>query len=136
MNYQNEGEVMVGAIDVQADGYVMAIYEAERLEAQAKALYAKAEALRGQRRITVLITSGLGGQDGFGVLTRVGGRVVSTGPARSADEACQIAYHLIQGYQPPLRLPPFGTPVDQTRSEILEGFVGTAGTEQSVAPKS
>lgn len=133
MGKQSEGVTVVGAIDVQADGYVMAIYEAERLETQAKALYAKAEALRGQRRITVLISSDLGG---LGVLVRVGGKVVSTGPARSAEEACQIAYHFIQGYQPPLRLPPFGTPVDQTRSEILEGSEGIVGTEQNGALKS
>jgi len=127
---------MVGGIDVQADGYLMAIYEAERLEAEAKALYAKAEALRGQRRITVLISSDLSERGGFGVLARVGGRVVSTGPARSAEEACQIAYHFIQGYQPPLRLPPFGTRVDQTLPGILGGSEGTAGTERNVTPKS
>lgn len=136
MDQQSEGKVMVAGIDVQADGYVLAIHEAERLETEARALYAKAEALRGQRHITVLISSDHGGQAGLGVLVRVGGRVVSTGPARSAEEACQIAYHFIQGYQPPLRLPPFGTRVDQTLPGILEGFVGTAGTEQSVAPKS
>jgi hypothetical protein len=133
MGKQSEGVTVVGAIDVQADGYVMDIYEAERLETQAKALYAKAEALRGQRRITVLISSDL---DGLGVLVRVGGKVVSTGPARSAEEACQIAYHFIQGYQPPLRLPPFGTPVDRIRSEILEGSEGIAGTEQNAGLKS
>ena len=118
MSQKNEGKVVVGGVDVQADGYVLAIYEAESLEAQAKALYAKAEALRGQRRITVLISSDRDGEGGLSVLARVGGRVVSTGPANSAEEACQIAYHFIQGYQPPLRLPPFGTRVDQTLPEI------------------
>ena len=128
MDQQSEGNVVVGGIDVQANGYVMAIYEAECLEAQAKALYAKAEVLRGQRHITVLISSDHGGQDGLGVLARVGGRVVSTGPARSAEEACQIAYHLIQGYQPPLRLPPFGTRVDQTLPGIEAALEGSGRT--------
>lgn len=136
MDQQSERNVVVGGIDVQKDGYVMAIYEAERLEGEAKALYAKAAALRGQRHITVLISSDLGGQADFGLLVRVGGRVVSTGPARTAEEACQIAYHFIQGYQPPLRLPPFGTRVDQTLPGILEGSAGTPGNEQSAARKS
>lgn len=131
----NTNTTMVGA-DARDEAYVLAVLEAEKLEAQAKALYARAEALRGQRLITVLITSDLGGQGGFGVLARVGGRVVLTGPARSAEEASQIGHHLIQGYQPPLRLPPFGTRVDQTLPGILEGFEGIAGSEQSAVPKS
>ncbi|MDR9749871.1 hypothetical protein RG836_00290 [Pseudomonas sp. SZMC_28357] len=136
MDQQNEGKVVVGGIDVRADGYVLAIYEAERLEAQAKALYAKAETLRGQRRVTVLISSDLGGPGGYGFLARLDGRVVSTGPAQSAEEACQIAYHFIQGYQPPLRLPPFGARVDQTLPGIVEGFEEIVGNEQSAAPRN
>ncbi|MFK0090856.1 hypothetical protein ACIQUS_26655 [Pseudomonas sp. NPDC090755] len=125
----------LGAIDVQDEAYVLAVFEAEELEAQARALYAKAEALRGQRRITVTI-SAPAGKAGFSVLTRVGGRVYSTGPASSAEEACQIAYHLIQGYQRPLRLPPFGTRVDRTLPGILEGFEGWGGSPQSEVPKN
>lgn len=131
---RNTSTAMVG-LDVQDEAYVLAVFEAEKLEAQAKELYAQAEALRGQRRITVTISAPVG-RLGFGVLTRVGGKVYSVGPAASAEEACQIAYHLIQGYQPPLRLPPFGTRVDQTLPGILAGLEGWGGIAQSEGPKN
>ncbi len=120
----NTNTTMVGA-DAQDEAYVLAVLEAEKLEAQAKALYAKAESLRGQRHIAVTI-SAPAGRAGFSVLTRVGGKVYSMGPAASAEDACQIAYHLIQGYQPPLPLTPFGTPVDQTLPGIEGVVLGTA----------
>ena len=136
MDQQNEGKVMVGGIDVQADGYVLAIYEAERLEAEAKTLYAQAEALRGQRRISVVIYPSRGMPGCFSVLTRLGGRFDSSQLTHSADEACQLASYLIQGFQPPRSLPPFGTPMDRTLPEIFAGSGTCHQTEQISAPKS
>lgn len=119
----------------KAFDYTLAVIEAEKLEAQAKALYAKAGALRGQQHITVLLSASIG-PGGFGVLTRIGGEVYSTGSATSAEDACQMAYHLIQGYQPELPLPAFGTRVGQTLSGILAGFDATVESEQTSNPKS
>lgn len=131
---RNISTAMVG-LDVQDEAYVLAVFEAEKLEAQAKALYAKAEALRGQRSIAVMISAPVG-RAGFSVLTRVDGKVYSVGPAGSPEEASQIAYHLIQGYQPPLHLPPFGTRVDQKLPGIWAGSEATDGSEQISSLKS
>lgn len=116
MDQQNEGKVVVGGIDVQADGYVFALAfdRAEVLEKQAHALYDEARALRAKAEVSVLIAPSIGMPGQYSVTTRLGGEYFSGRLAKSAEDACQIAFHIIQGFRPPLRLPPFGTPVDQT----------------------
>jgi len=116
MDQQNEGESVVAGIDVQADGYALALAfdKADELEKQARDLYDQASALRAQSEITVQIAPSIGMPGRFTVFTRVGGTYFSSRLAKSAEDACQVAYHIIQGFRPPHRLPPFGTPVDQT----------------------
>ncbi|NWB92306.1 hypothetical protein [Pseudomonas agarici] len=138
MDQQSDRQAVIGGIDVQEDGYVLALAldRADELEKQARELYDQARALRAQRRITAQITPAEGMPGQFTVLTRVGGEYFSSQLARSAEEACQVAFHIIQGFEPPLRLPQFGTPVDQTLPGILVGFEATAGTEQIAGQKS
>ncbi|WP_408596616.1 hypothetical protein [Pseudomonas sp. PLMAX] len=116
MDQQSERKVVVGGIDVQANGYefALAFDRAEVLEKQAHALYDEARALRAKAEVSVLITPAIGMPGQHSVTTRLGGEYFSGRLARSAEEACQIAFHIIQGFRAPLYLPPFGTPVDQT----------------------
>lgn len=116
MDQQNEGKSAVAGIDVQADGFAFALAfdQAEVLEKQAHALYEEARALRAKAEVSVLIAPSIGMPGQYSVTTRLGGEYFSGRLAKSAEDACQIAFHIIQGFRPPLRLPPFGTPVDQT----------------------
>lgn len=116
MDQQSEETVLVCGVDVQADGYefAMAFDRAEALEKQAHALYDEARALRAKSDVSVLITPSVGMPGQYTVTTRLGGEYFSGRLAKSAEDACQVAFHIIQGFRPPLRLPPFGTPVDQT----------------------
>lgn len=116
MDQQNEGKSVVAGIDVQADGFAFALAfdQAEVLEKQAHALYDEVRRLRAKADISVLITPAIGMPGHYSVTTRLGGEYFSGRLAKSAEDACQAAFHIIQGFQPPRRLPPFGTPVDQT----------------------
>jgi hypothetical protein len=111
---------VTAGVDVRSDSYVLALAfdKADELEKQARALHAQAAAIRAQSKITVQITPAHGMPGQFTVFTRLGGKYFSSQLARSAEEACQVAFHVIQGFEPPLRLPPFGTPVDRTLPEI------------------
>ncbi|WP_411392525.1 hypothetical protein [Pseudomonas sp. MPB23] len=112
---KSEGKMVIDAIDVQADGYefALAFDQAEVLEKQAHALYDEARALRAKADVSVLITPAIGMTGHYSVTTRLGGECFSGRLAKSAEDACQAAFHIIQGFQPPLRLPPFGTPLDR-----------------------
>lgn len=102
-------------VDVQKDAFIFACHQADKLETQAKALYAEAHALRSQFDITVSILPSAGMPGHFRVATRLGGEYSSSQLVSSAGAACQLAYLIIQGCPPPRCLPPFGTHVDQTQ---------------------
>lgn len=123
MDQQNEGIPAVGAIDVQdactllftpvALGHKATLEAmAERLSKEARSLWDRAEQLRGIHKISVLLE--VDSDDRVSATVRVGGQLLSMYAPKDAESACQLTYHVIQGFQPPLRLPPFGTPVDRT----------------------
>ena len=123
MDQQNEDKLVVGAIDVQdactllftpvALGHKAALEAmAERLSVEARSLWDRAEKLRGIHKISVLLE--VEKDDRVSATVRIGGQLLSMYAPKDAEAACQLAYHLIQGFQPPRRLPPFGTPVDRT----------------------
>lgn len=91
---------------------------ADQLDAQARELYRKAEEIRAQHRISASVSVNRDG-DSF-ITLKVGGCVHSSYAHGSADETCQKLYYLIQGYQPPRRLPPFGTRLDETELETCK----------------
>lgn len=91
---------------------------ANQLDAQARELYRKAEEIRAHNQISASVGVS---KDGKSFITlRVGGSVHSVHAHGSPDETCQKLFYLIQGYQPPLRLPPFGTRLDETAPELCK----------------
>ncbi|MDT9633197.1 hypothetical protein F6S08_18445 [Pseudomonas sp. JV449] len=91
---------------------------ADQLDAQARELYRKAEEIRAQHQISASVSVS---KDGKSFITlKVGGTVHSIHAHGTADETCQKLYYLIQGYQPPLRLPPFGTRLDETEPSLCK----------------
>ncbi|MGY2186172.1 hypothetical protein [Pseudomonas sp. SDO5591_S426] len=123
MGQQSEGKVVVGGIDVQ-DTCVLLLTPvslgekatneamAERLSKEARSLWDRAEQLRGIHKISVLLE--VDSDDQVSATVRVGGQIHSIYAPKDAEAACQLTYHVIQGFEPPRRLPPFGTRVDQT----------------------
>ena len=102
---------------------------ADQLDAQARELYRKAEEIRAQHQISASVSVS---KDGRSFITlKVGGCVHSVHAHGTADETCQKLYYLIQGYQPPLRLPPFGTRLDETELDTCKplAFFESAQTQ-------
>ena len=123
MSQKNEEKAVVGGIDVQdtctllftpvALGHKATLEAmAERLSKEARSLWDRAEELRGIHKISVLLE--VGSDDRVSATVRIGGQLLSMYAPKDAEAACQLTYHVIQGFQPPRRLPPFGTPVDRT----------------------
>jgi hypothetical protein len=124
MDQQNNEKVVVSGIDAQVDGYVMLLTPvamgekatleamAERLSKEARSLWDRAAQLRCAHKISVLLE--VDSDDQVSATVRVGGQIHSIYAPQDAESACQLAYHVIQGFEPPRRLPPFGTRVDQT----------------------
>lgn len=92
--------------------------EADRLSKEAQALWAEAERLRSQFRIQVVLTQASGPGDCFTVDCRIFGAMHSLGAPVSAEDACQQAFYLIQGFQPPRPRQPFGTRLAGTETGL------------------
>lgn len=92
--------------------------EADRLCKEAQSLLAEADRLRSQFRLAVVITQSPGSDERFSVDCRIFGALQSLGAPVSAEEACQQAFYLIQGIQPPLPRRPFGTRLDGTETGL------------------
>lgn len=112
MDKASEGRPAMADSDFHA--LALVFDQADDLEKCAHAMYARATALRAQSEITIKIAPAQGMPGQFDVLTRVGGIYRSGRLAASVEDACQAIYITLQGFQPPPRLPPFGTPVDRT----------------------
>ena len=92
--------------------------EADRLSKEAQALWAEAERLRSQFRIQVVLTQSPGLGDRFSVDCRIFGAMHSLGAPVSAEDACQQAFYLIQGFRPPLPRQHFGTRLAGTETGL------------------
>jgi hypothetical protein len=96
--------------------------QAAELDKKSNALYREADELSKEARrlrdgpqFGALITPSRSKKGRFEVLVMVDGYDRYSEFADSAEDACQIALHVINGFQPPLPLTPFGSLVDRTR---------------------
>lgn len=113
---------MENAVLSDEASYELAHASAAGLDKQAADLCREADQLRKEARrlrdgpqFGALITPSHSKKGRFEVIAMVDGYASYSEFADSAEDACQIALHVINGFQPPLPLTPFGSLVDRTR---------------------